>query len=66
MNHPMRKLSECVCESERMKVICWIVCGFSLLMMFSQFLRLVTLRVGSLQLKSEICFSANVQRDDPQ
>lgn len=49
-----------------MKVICWIVCGFGLLMIFSQFLLLVTLRVGSLQLKSEICFSANVQRDDPQ
>lgn len=36
----LRNLSECVCESEseRMKVIGWIVCGFSLLMMFSPFL----------------------------
>lgn len=63
----LRNLTECVWEREReiMRVICWIVCGFSLLMMFSLFLLSVMLRVWSLQLKS-ICFSANVQRDDPQ
>lgn len=60
----LRNLWECVCERENiwrwqwyvgLSVVWCPVCSF-----FS-----VTLRVWSLQLKS-ICFSANVQRDDPQ
>jgi len=62
---PISRLSVYVRGREIMRVICWIVCGFSLLMMFILFLLSVTLRAWSLLLKS-ICFSANVQRDDPQ